>query len=626
MTLRSFVYPAVLLLSTASFAAVAMGQASPSSLATQQSPYGGVTVEEIIARVNDQIITRSDYERAQQQLEAESRQQGVLPQDLETRKKNLLRDLIDQQLLLSKGKELGITGETELIKRLDEIRKQYHLDTLDDLEKAAKDQGVSYEDFKAKIRNDIVTQEVVREEVGRRLQVTPGEVQRYFAAHQADFVRPESVRLSEILVSTSKGAAGKSDSDEVDPQALATAKAKADDIEAKLKAGQAFETLARSYSDGTTAAQGGDLGNFKRGMLAKALEDKTFNLQPGQFTDPIRTKQGYIILKVTDHVQPGTPQLKDVEPEVEEALYMQRMQPALRQYLTTLREQAFIDLKPGYVDSGASPNQTKPVFSAYVPPSPKKKKKVQRVRFREKTHTVRTPRQVQNAPALPPAAAPAQADTTSPATTASAPAAAAPATKATKPAKSAKTPEVASTGTLKPGKKEKIRFGQAPRETLPKGVTTKKEDAGAQDTENTSPTVAANTEEETENPLETTAKPKEKTRFSDRAKLPKPKKQKGPKEDPFAPPPPDASDVANREVQSAPLGLNGDTADVKKKKKQKQKAESTGQKTRYSDSGKNKKAEQPQPQPAQPAQPAPATDQNQSTQPAAPAPAPQPQQ
>ena len=92
-----------------------------------------------------------------------------------------------------------------MVKRLDEIRKQYNLETLEDLEKAAKEQGVSFEDFKANIRNQIITQEVMRDEVGRRVQFTQGEVERYYAAHQQDYSRPESVKLSEILVSTGSG-------------------------------------------------------------------------------------------------------------------------------------------------------------------------------------------------------------------------------------------------------------------------------------------------------------------------------------------------------------------------------------------------------------------------------------
>ena len=89
----------------------------------------GKVVEDIVARVNDQIVTQSDYDRAAEQLAAEAKQQGVPAQQVAQKQADLLRDLIDQQLLLSKGKELGITGETELIKRLDEIRKQNHLDS-----------------------------------------------------------------------------------------------------------------------------------------------------------------------------------------------------------------------------------------------------------------------------------------------------------------------------------------------------------------------------------------------------------------------------------------------------------------------------------------------------------------
>ena len=106
-------------------------------------------------------------------------------------------------------------------------------------------------------------------------------------------------------------------------------------------------------------------------------------------TDPILTRQGYVILKVVQHVPGGVPPFKDVEPQVEEAIYMNRMEPAIRAYLTKMREEAFIDIKPGYVDTGASPNETKPVFSAYVPPSPKKKQKVERTRYRESTRTFR---------------------------------------------------------------------------------------------------------------------------------------------------------------------------------------------------------------------------------------------
>jgi len=98
-------------------------------------------------------------------------------------------------------------------------------------------------------------------------------------------------------------------------------------------------------------------------------------MKAGDVSDPIQTKQGFVILKVAEHHNAGIPPLADVAPRIQDALYMQRLQPALREYLTRLREDAFIDVKPGYVDSGASPNQTKPIETASKEPGAKDLKK-----------------------------------------------------------------------------------------------------------------------------------------------------------------------------------------------------------------------------------------------------------
>ncbi len=549
--------------------------------AAPESPYGGSTVEEIIARVNDQIISRSDYDRSMKEMDADMRQKGSSMQEISAMHADLLRNLIDQQLWLSKGKELDINGETELIQRLDAIRKQYNLETMEDLEKAAREQGISFEDFKANIRNQIITQLVMRQEVGGKIMFTPGEAQRYFEAHKQEYARPESVTLGEILVSTGAPAAGDAVPQPDDPAKLAAAKAKVDDLEAKLHAGGDFSQLARTFSDGPTAAEGGDLGQFQRGALAPVLEEKTFALKSGQFTEPIRTRQGYVILKVVDHTPGGVPAFKDVEEQVEENFYMSKMEPAIRAYLTTMREQAYIDIKPGYTDTGASARQTKPVYTAYTPPAPKKKKKVERTRFRESTRTYRQK--------SPQAASTAESAESAPA-----------------PAKTGKKKASAEEATMKPGKKEKIRFGQAPSQTLPSAGQTATEDAGA--TQQT-----ASSGQEPVNPLENNARPTSKTRFSDRArvaKLAKPK-TKGAKTDALAPETPDAAEAADRQTQAGPLGLAGDTSAKKKKA-----ATTTSEKTRME---KKKKSKTPaQPSGDLPLGPAPQTP--------APAPAPQPQQ
>ena len=332
-------------------------------------------IEEIVARVNNTIITRADLRRGQETMESEVRQKlpGTADSVIKTREKDVLRDLIDQQLLLQKAQELAISGDVEMVKRLDEMRKQMGANSMEEMEQLARQQGVVFEDFKQNLKNNINTQQVISREVGSRIQISQVELQKYYEEHRADLDRPEEVRLSEILVSgnTSPG-------NELD-QALGTAQAKAEDLLKQLRAGASFADLARANSKGPTAAQGGDLGYFKRGTLAKELEDKTFALKPGEMTDVTPTKQGFVILKVTEHNASGVPPLEKVQGQIQEMIYYERIQPALRTYLTKLREDAFVDVRQGFADTGASPNQSKLVYTVAnnsdTPSTPEKKKK-----------------------------------------------------------------------------------------------------------------------------------------------------------------------------------------------------------------------------------------------------------
>ena len=566
---------AILILSASLSAVPSFAQATnahgPSSInppTTQPAPVTGKVVEDIVARVNDQIVTQSDYDRAAQQLDSESKQQAIPAPELEKRQADLLRDLIDQQLLLSKGKELGITGETELVKKLDDLRKQNHLDSLEDLEKAAQQQGFSYEDFKANIRNNIITQEVVRDEVGRHITMSPGDVQRYYKEHESEFAQPESVNLNEIMIPT-PAIAG---TEAADPAQVAAAQAQADAIAAKLAAGAKFEDVAKEASTGPNAAKYVTLGEFRRGGLAKEIEDKAFALNAGQYTQPIRTKQGFIILQVVQHNLAGDAGFKQVEPQVEEALFLDRMQPALREYLTKLRGEAFVEIKPGAVDTGSSGNEMRLTYSAYTPPAAKKKKKFARARFRGRERTT----SVQTAATKAPAAATAAAGTTQQASTTN------------------QNVQVQS-----PGKREKIRFGQAPRESLPAGQVAAAS-APSIGPDAAGPSVAT-PETRYVNPdgsvSSTTAPATErKTRLSNRERVPKAKRSKSSSDTTDAP---TTEEVAGQKVQDAPLGLADQAAQAKKTKQK-------GDKTRYS--AKPKQPEQT-PQPYLGSQPASTTSQ-----------------
>lgn len=373
-------------------------------------------VDEIIARVDDSIITRSDYEKAKQADMNELQQQ--FPTDWQAkwdqRQKETLRGLIDRQLLLDKGKELGITGETETVKRLDKMRKEMNLPSMDALEEEARKQGISFEDFKEQIRTGVVAEQVIAQEVGSKLRISTEDAQDWYNKHQKELEGQEEVSLSEILVAIKPAkaaetpnpattaetansankdnpgtqspnaenkenanaeAAGNKDTATAspapektvtdDPAKIAEAEAKAKNLLEQLHKGSKFEDLAKQNSDGPTAAQGGILGNFKPGELAKEFEEKAFSLKPGEFTDVIRTRQGFIILKVNAHRSAGVPAFKDVEEQIKQTLYSQKLEPAARAYLTKLRDQAYIEVKDGYTDTGASPNQNnKPVMMA----------------------------------------------------------------------------------------------------------------------------------------------------------------------------------------------------------------------------------------------------------------------
>jgi peptidyl-prolyl cis-trans isomerase SurA len=241
---------------------------------------------------------------------------------------------------------------------------------MEELEKAAEAQGASYEDFKQNLRNQIVTQRVIGQEVGSHLAMNKDDVKKFYDQHKAEMERPEQVRLSEILIAPktpvkpTASADAKPEPPSETEAALAAAQAKAQDVLDQIHKGGKFADLAKKYSDGPSAKDGGDLSYFKRGTLSKELEDKVFALKAGEVTDVIRTKQGYVILQASEHQMAGIPPMKEVEPRIQDALYMQKLQPALRAFLTTLREEAFIDIKSGYLDSGASAKQTKPVETA----------------------------------------------------------------------------------------------------------------------------------------------------------------------------------------------------------------------------------------------------------------------
>jgi peptidyl-prolyl cis-trans isomerase SurA len=332
----------------------------------------GTVVEEIVARVNNQIITRSDLQKADSSMREELTHDcqncpaDKIASEYKDKQKDLLRDLIDQQLLVERAKDMSLSVETDLIKRLDEVRKQNGLATMDDLEKAVESQGIAWEDYKTQLRNGLLTQEVIRQQVGGRMDIGSDEVKKYYEDHKDQFTRPEQVELGEIFLSTE----GKT------PEEIAAVRTKADDLHNRVAKGENFVEIAKRYSEGTTARDGGDLGRFERGQLAPQLEDAVFKMDRNGITDVIQTKTGFEVLKVLNHFDAGLQPLDKVEGEITNRLYSQKMEPALRTYLAELREESYVLVKPGFTDSAAVAGGTVIQEVAPTPDSPKKKKKL----------------------------------------------------------------------------------------------------------------------------------------------------------------------------------------------------------------------------------------------------------
>jgi len=334
-------------------------------------PNAGRTVEEIIARVNNEIITRSEYEKSRNSAAEDAQQdcQGKctpeqLKAEIEQRQKTSLRDLIDQSLLVQRAKDMGVSVEPDLIKRLDAIRTQNKIESMEELEKAVTSQGLNWEDFKNNIRNTLLTQRVVSSEVGSHINITDEEVSKYYEAHKKEYVRPEQVALREIEVNTQ----GKK------PEEIPDLKKKAETTLQRIKDGEDFGEMAKRFSDSNTKTQGGFLGLYKRGELSKELEDKVFNMKKNELTEVTETKQGFLILQVLEHYDEGEQSLAKVKNEIMDKLYSARMEPAMREYLKTLREQSFVVIKPGYVDAAGGPGNSEIQEVSATPEASKAKK------------------------------------------------------------------------------------------------------------------------------------------------------------------------------------------------------------------------------------------------------------
>ena len=247
-------------------------------------------VEEIVARVNNEIITTSELAKARNAAAEEAQQDcsgKCTPEQfqvaIEDRQKYALRDLIDQSLLVQRGKDMGLSVEADVVKQLDQIRIQNKLPDMDALEKAVTQEGLNWEDFKNNIRNKILTQQVIQREVGSHITIGQEEVQKYYDDAQERFRQAR------------RGGSARHRSQHRRRRRKPKLPSRRKKPKTFSSASRTAKTSAKSPSAFPTAAprnKAASSGVYKRGELSKELEDKVFEMKKNELTDVHRNQAG----------------------------------------------------------------------------------------------------------------------------------------------------------------------------------------------------------------------------------------------------------------------------------------------------------------------------------------------
>ena len=303
-----------------------------------------VVVDEVIAQVNDGIVTLSQLKREMKERVETLKQNGMAePQamaEVEKKKAELIAVLINEQLLLQKGKELDFTQriEDEVNKRMLQVAKENSITSMDKLCQAMKESGLDCEDTRRTMRIEIMKQAVLESEVDSKLfyGFNSDELHKYFDAHKDKFIKPESVNLSEIFLSL----AGKPEAD---------VKARAAELVKQLRGGADFCTLAAAYTErpATNGQKPCKIGLFAIPDLRPDIAGAIKDVKAAGVSDPLKTDEGYQILKV-DARNAGSSTATFNENQVRGAMTEERIGKEREDYLQGLRNDAYVKIADTY--------------------------------------------------------------------------------------------------------------------------------------------------------------------------------------------------------------------------------------------------------------------------------------
>jgi peptidyl-prolyl cis-trans isomerase SurA len=295
-------------------------------------------VEEIVAVVNDDIITMSDFmgqfQMAVAQLQAAQLSQDDYNKQLEGLKKEFLNVMITEMILLQKAHEIGLNVNEQVKAMVEKIKSDNNMASDADLRRAVESQGMPYEIWLKQYEEGMMRQGVLYSEVERSIVLDDSEVVQYYKKNPAEFTVPTEYKLSAIYLATEGRTA----------EACEALKAQ---VDAKLKGGAAFADTAAELSDPPMKDAKGDLGTFKEGELDLALETPVQRLKAGETSPWINTKNGWYLLQLTEKKDSYLRPFDDARKEVEEKIFAEKRAVKGEEYVKTLRDRSYVKiLKP----------------------------------------------------------------------------------------------------------------------------------------------------------------------------------------------------------------------------------------------------------------------------------------
>ncbi|MDP2911807.1 MAG: peptidylprolyl isomerase [Candidatus Omnitrophota bacterium] len=293
------------------------------------------TINKFVAVVNDEVITQQDIDQLLAVMYAQYSQEfkgDELLQKMEQVKKDILNQVVEDKLVLSRAKELGIkVTESEIDERLDYIKKGFPSE--EEFYKTLETQGVTMSNLKDRYRDQIMMKKLVDYEVRSRISVLPSDVSAYYEKHMSEFREGDKYKVKNILIKAK---------DDVSTELV---KVEIYDIYKKLKEGWSFDELAKQYSQGPNAEKGGDMGYIEKGQMLEVLDNAIFKLKPGEFSEPVKSEIGYHVFKVEDINYGKQGSLEEAQKNIQMMLFQVKFKEKVSEWLAGLKEKAYISIK-----------------------------------------------------------------------------------------------------------------------------------------------------------------------------------------------------------------------------------------------------------------------------------------